>query len=190
MVTQWPNTPRSGLSETSLPRWGMVPSALAMPDETLATLYQRHGPSVFRRARQLLGLEADAHEVVQEVFLSLLEKPEQFQGKSSLTTFLYSATTHCCLNRIRNKKNRERLQRENLVNTHEERPSGLTPEQLLMLHRALDDMPDELAQAVMYYLVDGLTHREIAQLLSCSRRHVGNLLARLESKAWAEETPS
>jgi RNA polymerase sigma-70 factor (ECF subfamily) len=55
-----------------------------------------------------------------------------------------------------------------------------------MLHRALDVMPSELGQVAMYYLVDGLTHREIAQLLSCSRRHVGNLLARLQ--AWDEGT--
>ena len=168
----------------------MVAAALAMPEEHLATLYQRHGPSVFRRARQLLGLEADAHEVVQEVFLSLLEKPAQFQGKSSLTTYLYSATTHACLNRIRNKKNQERLRRERLVDTSEGGGTLLTPEQLLMLHRALENMPNELAQAAMYYLVDGLTHAEIAKLLSCSRRHVGNLLARLESRDWAEETPS
>src|SRR6185295_4628919 len=77
--------------------------------EPLDVLYRRHAPSVFRRARALLGSDADAHEVVQELFLSLFERPDQYQGRSALTTFMYSATTHACLNRIRNRKTRLRL---------------------------------------------------------------------------------
>ena len=161
----------------------------------LAAVYRSHGPSVFRRARQMLGVEADAYEIVQEVFLSLVEKPEQFQGKSSVMTFLYSAPTHACLNRIRNATNRERLRREHLPRQDESSDSqGLNAEQLLMLDRAIRTMPDELAQVAIYYLIDGLTHQEIAELLSCSRRHVGNLLTRLaewgqgQEKAQGEET--
>lgn len=168
---------------------GMVPKAVTMLDERrLASVYRRHGPAVFRRAWQMLGVEADAHEVVQEVFLSLVERPEQFQQKSSVTTFLYSATTHACLNRLRNEKTRERLRKERLADpgtAPEQQRGGLDAEQLLMLQQAVESMPDELAQVAIYYLVDGLTHREIARLLSCSRRHVGNLLARLSE--WGEK---
>lgn len=164
---------------TAAPLSGMVRAGF-MDEVQLASVYRSHGPSVFRRARQILGVEADAYEIVQEVFLSLVEKPEQFQGKSSVMTFLYSATTHACLNRIRNATNRERLRRENLPPPDESSESRqLNAEQLLMLQRAMQSMPDELAQVAMYYLVDGLTHEEIARLLSCSRRHVGNLITRL-----------
>jgi RNA polymerase sigma factor (sigma-70 family) len=77
--------------------------------DTLDTLYRRHAPSVFRRARRLLGNDADAQEIVQEVFVSLFERPEQYAARSALTTFLYSVTTHACLNRIRNRKTRLRI---------------------------------------------------------------------------------
>ncbi len=133
----------------------------------------------------MLGVDADAHEVVQEVFLSLVERPEQFAGKSSVTTFLYSATTHACLNRMRNAKTRERLRKDRLPLPDETDASGLSAEQLVMLQQAVEAMPDELAEVAVYYLVDGLTHREIARLLSCSRRHVGNLLARLSE--WGDD---
>jgi len=152
--------------------------AFMLDEWQLASVYRSHGPSVFRRARQLLRVEADAYEVVQEVFLSLVERPEQFQGKSSIMTFLYSATTHACLNRLRNANNRERLRREHLLEP-EESSRELNAEQLVMLDRAIQSMPDELAQVAVYYLVDGLTHEEIARIMSCSRRHVGNLLTRL-----------
>ena len=160
---------------------GMVPARFSMLDEwQLASVYRSHGPSVFRRARQMLGVEADAYEIVQEVFLSLVERPEQFQGRSSVMTFLYSATTHACLNRLRNATNRERLRREYLPEPDESSESrGLNAEELLMLDRAIQTLPDELAQVAIYYLVDGLTHQEIARIMSCSRRHVGNLLTRL-----------
>jgi RNA polymerase sigma-70 factor (ECF subfamily) len=155
------------------------------------TIYRRHGPSVFRRACQILGTEAEAHEVLQDVFLSLVEKPEQFAGRSTLTTFLYSATTHACLNRLRNQRNRDRLRRQHLADgTTTAVDPGLPPDQLLMLQRAVQTMPDDLAQAAVYSLVDGLTHQEIARLLSCSRRHVGHLLERASRWAESQETAS
>ena len=151
-----------------------------------SALYRRHAPTVYRRARQILGSAADAHEVMKDLFVSLFEKPEQFEGASSLTTFLYAATTNACLNRLRNAKNRQRLldaQGPSLEPTS----NSLSPEQLLMLQRALLEMPDELARAVVYSCVDGLSQDEIARLLSCSRRHVGNLLQRVNDWAMAQE---
>ena len=53
-----------------------------------------------------------------------------------------------------------------------------------MVRQAVQSMPPEVAQAAIYYLVDGLTHAEIAELLDCSRRHVGDLLARVQG--WKE----
>src|SRR5688572_26052095 len=90
--------------------WHVQPAGCMHEKNQSNTLvYQRHAPAVFRRARQILGNAADAREIVQDVFLSLFEAPHQFRGKSSLSTFLYSATTHACLNRVRNQRNRERL---------------------------------------------------------------------------------
>lgn len=158
-------------------------------DDTLDTLYRRHAPSVFRRARRILGSDADAQEVVQDIFLSLFERPEQFSGQSQLTTFLYSAGTHACLNRIRNSKNRSRLLREHAAaSAPQAEADHLTPEQLSLLHRLLQRMPDELARAAVYYYLDDLSHDEVARLMNCSRRHVGNLLERVAAWGRAQET--
>ena len=159
--------------------WHVPPAGMRHQNQSLALLDQRYGPTVFRRACQILGNEVDAREVVQDVFLSLFEDPHQFQGKSSISTFLYSATTHVCLNRVRNQQNRERLTRDRFAYESDETDPRLSPEQLSILHGALERIPEELAQVAVYYLVDGLTHQEIARIMSCSRRHVGNLLTRL-----------
>ena len=154
-----------------------------MGDGGFDALYRRHAPAVFRRARRLLGSESDAHEIVQEVFLSLLERPEQYGARSALTTFLYASTTHACLNRLRNQRTRARLLTEH---TQEGPPetSEWTQEEVLLLRRALAELPDETARALVYYCVDGMSHEEIARLLGCSRRHVGDLLAR--ANAWGK----
>ncbi len=169
----------------------VLPRSTKMRNEPeLALIYRRCAPAVFRRARQILGSEVDAREVTQDVFLSLLERPEQFGGRSSLTTFLYRMTTNACLSRLRDERNRQRLRRERLEGAPGADAPGPDVEQQLMVQRALQSMPPELAHAAIYYLIDGLTHAEIAELLDCSRRHVGDLLARVQGWQEAKEASS
>lgn len=158
----------------------------AIPSE-FEQLYRRHAASAFRRARRLLGSRADAHELVQDVFLSLFERPEQYAGASSLSTFLYSAVTHACLNRIRNRKNRERLLREHW--SVPDLPELFADaERSAELQRVLERMPERLAQVTIYYYLDELPHRDIARIMGCSSRHVGDLLQR--ALQWAQQVES
>ena len=146
------------------------------------TLYRRHAPAVFRRARRLLRSEAEAHEVVQDLFLSWFERPEQFQGKSSMTTWLYSATTHACLNRLRNQHNRARLLSEQ--GRVADVDYRLSPDAMAMLRDTLHGLPPPLGEVAVYAFFDDLTHEEIATILGCSRRQVGNLVERI--LAWGQ----
>jgi RNA polymerase sigma-70 factor (ECF subfamily) len=156
---------------------------------TLERVYRDHGYLVLRRARQILGDDHEAREALQEIFASLLARPEQFSGRSAITTFLYSATTHFCLNRLRNAQNRARLIRIHLPS--EERvvkPSAT--ESFALARQILSRVPEELARVAIYYYFDELTHEEIAGLLGCSRRHVGDLLSRFHDAARTlEDTP-
>lgn len=152
-------------------------------------LYRKHAPGAFRRARRLLGNDADAHEVVHDLFVSLLESPGQFAGRSELTAFVYRAVTHACLNRLRNHRTRLRLlQRHGASTPGSQTTHGTHPEQLATLLSVLERMPESLASVAVYYYVDGLTHAEIAPLLGCSERHVGNLVARVNG--WSNEEQS
>ncbi len=151
-------------------------------------LYKRYAPQAYRRARRVLGNDAEAHEVVQDVFVSLLEKPEQYKGMSQLTTFMYSVVTHACLNRMRNQRNRLRLVRESLPTLGETTDRTLTPETRMVLRSVLSRLPEELAAAAVYYHLDGMTHDEIARVMQCSPRHVGDVLQRLS--AWSRHHES
>ena len=106
--------------------------------------------------------------------MSLLHDPEQFSGNSSVTTFLYSASTNRCLNRLRDSKTRKRLL---AARPHSEAVDARS-EQLAQMRQLLTRLPAELAAVVVYSHLDEMTHEEIADQMGCSRRQVGNLLER------------
>jgi RNA polymerase sigma-70 factor (ECF subfamily) len=149
-------------------------------------LYRKYGHSVLRRARQILANDADANDMVQEIFARLVARPAQFDGRSSPSTFLYSVTTHACLARLRDRRNRVRLLDEQVRPWLSDVDRG-TPEARAAVQAALAQLPDDEASAAIYYHLDGMSHAEIAGVMNCSARHVGNLLARVATHFGAKE---
>ena len=143
-------------------------------------LYRSHAHLVLRRARHILGDEQEAREALQELFVSLLSRPEQFEARSSATTFLYSATTHLCLNRLRNGRTRLRLVE---AQPPPSAPQTERAESLTEARALLARLPEELREVAVYCFFDELTQEETAQVMGCSRRHVNNLLVRLRTRA-------
>lgn len=76
---------------------------MAKGELDVEALYRNYGHSVLRRARQILGNEADAGDVLQEIFAGLVARPGQFDRRSALSTFLYAVTTHACRRRARGR---------------------------------------------------------------------------------------
>jgi len=148
-------------------------------------IYRMHGHVVLRRARRLLGNEDDAREVLQELFASLVARSDAFAGRSSITTWLYGATTNLCLNRLRDTKSRTQLlgaRYADATEAQDPRAEALAAAQLLLAR-----MPEALAGVAVHYYIEEMTHEEIAEVLGCSRRHVGDLLVRVTEWLEAEE---
>ncbi len=150
-------------------------------------LYRSHGHLVLRRARLILGSEPDAQEALQEIFAALLREPDSLRGLSSTVGFLYRATTHHCLNQLRNRRTGARLLAARVAPAQREQAPG-SAEAMAEVRSLLAQMQPEVAQAVVHIHLDGMTHDETAELLGCSRRQVGYLLERAQqSLARAEQ---
>jgi len=81
------------------------------------TLYERHRTPVFRFACRVLGSAAQAEDVMQECFLSVLRRPEAFQDeRASLRTYLYAIARHLSW---------QHLRRSGLETTVEELPESV-----------------------------------------------------------------
>jgi RNA polymerase sigma-70 factor (ECF subfamily) len=159
-------------------------TSLKRHDDPRDELYRLHAAAMFRRAQRLLGSETDADEVVHDVFLSVFERAEKQPPAANVLAYLYGAVTHACLNRIRNQRNRQRLREAHTHVIQASEVAGTVSEWSLTARTVLAQLPDDLACVAVYYHLDELSHREIAEIMGCSRRHVGNLLVRLAR--WAE----
>ena len=151
---------------------------MSVDADAIEKLYRSHGHIVLRRARALLGNEPDAQEALQEVFASLLRAPHSLRSARSVVAWLYQATTHFCLNQLRNRRTGARLLQSSVAPAH---VAGRGGEALAELRRVLSRLPAEVAAATVYYHLDGMTHAEVAGLLGCSRRKVGYQLERAQS---------
>ena len=156
-------------------------------------LYRQHHRMVHRRACRLVGTDR-APDLVQAVFERALRSARTFQHNSSPVTWLYQITTRVCLNHVRDQKNRARLM-ELWGAPAWSRPADLTaPEARAFLDQIWRQVDAELVEIGTYHFVDGLSHNEIAELLGCSRKTVGNRLATLRTHIHSaaslpEETP-
>jgi len=148
---------------------------MTLDSAAIDRLYRSHGHIVLRRARALLGSEHDAQEALHEVFAALLRTPDGPRSAASVVAWLYRATTHFCLNLLRNRRTGARL----LENFAPALPTGSRPEALAELRKLLSRMPPDVAAASVYHHMDGMTHAEVAEVLGCSRRQVGYLLERV-----------
>lgn len=66
-------------------------------------LYERHASAVRRRLVQVARDEAAADDLLQETFLRLWTRAEQWQGTGSVAGWLMRIATNLALNHLRSK---------------------------------------------------------------------------------------
>jgi RNA polymerase sigma-70 factor, ECF subfamily len=149
--------------------------------DELKQLYERYAPVVVRRARRLLGRDADAWDAVQEVFQKMLTAHESFRGEARPLTWLYRITTNVCLNMLRARKLREPLLPLTAESTVDQEALE-TRELLAAWFKVLEPREQEVA-ALLF--IDGLSQDEVADVLGVSRKTISREVAALRAKAVA-----
>ena len=101
---QGPMTPRD---LTDVGDAALVFAVARYEQAALAEVFRRHGGAVHGLARRLLGDDAPAEEVVQEVFLRLWRQPERFDpDRGSLRSFLLAQAHGRAVDLIRSEEAR------------------------------------------------------------------------------------
>jgi RNA polymerase sigma-70 factor (ECF subfamily) len=148
--------------------------------DELRTLYERYAPLIHRRALCVLAREAEAWDVVQEVFRILLERSPQFRREANPMTYVYRVTTNVALNALRARTFREEHDKDGDTDSGHT-PGGAEARSVL---RALVRSVDERALRIAaLHFMDGLTQEEIGQVLRLSRKTVGIQLEKVRLKA-------
>jgi len=134
--------------------------------EDIARAYREHGFRVFARVRRILGSEAEARDVLQEVFVTLLDRRYFVSDPERLAPWLLKVGTNRALNRLRDRRSRERiLEGQRLVDLEEALlpgASGAVARETVRRLLELADAPTR--ELVLAYFFDGYTLPEMATL--------------------------
>jgi RNA polymerase sigma-70 factor, ECF subfamily len=133
-------------------------------------LYRQHAGRLFGLATRMLGNPTDAEDLLQEIFLSAHRKLESFRGESALGTWLYRLAMNQCLDYLRSRAARSGQVTDPLEDDpgwYEPGRRGLAEQTVskMDLERALAKLPEGCRAAFMLHDVEGLEHREVADVL-------------------------
>ena len=147
----------------------------------LSKLYEAYAPMVYRRCMALLRDDAEAKDMMQNVFLRVFERAESLD-LSQPSSLLWNTATRLCLNRIRDRKRRglDVDSSETLLNIAcaEEDESGA---QGLLAKIFSREQESTRTIAVLHY-VDGMTLEETAEMVGLSVSGVRKRLRTLQAR--------
>ncbi len=146
---------------------------------------------VYRLGLRMLGSPQDAEDVLQNTFMNALTHLSEFEGRSSIATWLYRIAANEALMLIRRRKpevNIEDLQADDpdagLMPTQFVDWSGLPENELLSeegkkaLDAAIQTLPENLRMVFVMRDVEGLSIKETADALGLTGTNVKTRLLR------------
>jgi RNA polymerase sigma-70 factor (ECF subfamily) len=131
-------------------------------------LYRAHAPRLFGLAARLVG-RLDAEDLLQDIFLAAHRKLGSYKGEAALGTWLFRLATNVCLDHLRSRATRG----SRLTDVLDDDPGAgaaqsgpiLGVVDRIDLERSLAALPAGARSVFVLHDVEGLEHREVAQLL-------------------------
>jgi RNA polymerase sigma-70 factor, ECF subfamily len=167
----------------------LVRGAQAGDATAFAGLVQRHTAALTRLASSMLSNDADADDVVQETFIGALRRIPNFEGRSSVKTWL----TRILLNRIAKLYRSKRVRRSASIDVMLSEPGkgpGAGNERLSVasstgavdsrvdVRQMLEALSPEHREVLVLRELEGFSYEEIAKTLGVPRGTVESRLHR------------
>lgn len=156
--------------------------------DALAEAARTHFARVFAVARRIMGNDAEAEDVAQDVFLKLWNAPPDLEASGAgLSTWLYRVATNRCFDMLR------RMRPDQLDETVERAGDDPGPEDdagraqvARTVDAALAALPARQRAALVLTYYEGFTNREAADMLDTGVEAIESLLARARRTLKAE----
>ena len=146
--------------------------------EAFGELVTKYRAKIFTMVYRMVCNENDAWDLAQEGFLKAWRSIQQFQGRSSFYTWLYSLTVNLTIDSLRRKGRRVEVELDDSI------PSSL-PSPRANYHRneirqhinaALAQLSPEHRAVIVLKEIEDLQYQEIAKILNLS---IGTVMSRL-----------
>lgn len=156
-----------------------------------ARLVEAYSGVIYRLAIKILDNPQDAEDVLQETFIKAYRNLPKFDGRSSVSTWLYRIATNEALMMLRRRKHITISIDEPLENTGEEQeplqivdwcclPEDelMSAEALKTMDKAVEALPHSLRVVFLLRDIEGLSTRETGEVLDLSETAVKTRLSR------------
>ena len=159
------------------------------PTQILAfrDLYEEHSESVYYTALRVTGNPSDAEDVLQTVFLRLLDRERALDGARSPGAYLRRAAANAAIDLLRRKKSRRESDIENIGESRpglHAVPDGVREETVLLkkrLRAALARLSPANAELFVLCHLEGYSYDELAELFDVERGTIGSRLHRIRA---------
>ncbi len=136
----------------------------------IGQIYDAHADYMFRALRHLGVPDSQLDDAVQDVFLVVLRKSREFEGRSSLRTWLYGIALRVA-RRYRSKRDRQRRQQDELPAELPSPHAGPAEQAelgdaLQLVQRLLDELSPEQREVFVLTELEQLSAPQIAEILT------------------------
>jgi len=154
----------------------VVARVLAGETALFEVIMRRHNQRLYRTVRAILGGDADAEDAMQDAYVQAYRNLAQFEGRSSLATWLTRIAVNQCLSRLRKHRHIYPIDTELEMKMTEKMDDGRPGPEKQMLNRevrhvlelAIEQMPARYRSVLILRDVEGLSTAEAAESLGMS----------------------
>jgi RNA polymerase sigma-70 factor (ECF subfamily) len=173
---------------------------MSQPRLTSRQVFDEHARYVFRVLKYFGVRDADVQDVCQEVFITVHRKIGEFEGRSSVRTWLYRICQHAASDHRRRAYVRREVTTD--LGASEDPDSSriedgaARTEARSTLEYLLERLDEQKRQVFVLYEIEGLTMKEVCEIADCplqtaySRLHAARkILTDALATETSEESP-
>ena len=130
--------------------------------EAAARLYDSFGPALFRYALMILGRRDAAEDVIQQVFVALIDRGTRHIADPR--TYLRAAVRNACYSQLRAGRVRDSgdTAAGEILEARPDTSEPLSAEDRMALQAGILALPPEQREVIHLHVFEGLTFREVA----------------------------
>lgn len=143
--------------------------------QSFAQLYERFGRPCFSLALRMLGQRQHAEDLVQEVFLKMMDTIRSYRGDAPFGAWLKRMTVNACIDQLRRQRGgSEEIDEQQLALG----PDGGDAASRVDAWSLLARLPARARAVLVLHEFEGYTHSELAALFGQSESYSKSILAR------------
>lgn len=132
-------------------------------------------------AISFIGDKETAEEIVSDVYVKIWKNRGDLHNIQNLKSYLFISVKNGCLSHLRKKKNEKIVLLDEYKDFHFQQVSGpdddlIDNETIKSIYSAIDTLPPKCKMAFTLAKINGLKHREIAEVMEVSEKTVNNHL--------------